>query len=233
MSKKIKFIYVSEYAWGVMERPKPSRSFIPKWHKEMKNYYEDDIKIFDSESNATPKKCVPMFDAITSGYTIPLWADVLMEEDQNKNLSISWRVFEDVFQTHGRASRMVPSPPGFYKDAFKYVAHLTVETPPGYSILVLPPIGHQDSPFLPISAIVDSDKPTIDLAFPLWIREGTTGIIEKGTPMVQIIPFKRDNWQSEFDYMTKEKYLTRRDRFFSSTIKNNYFKNTWSRKEYK
>lgn len=232
MAKKIKFIYVSEYAWEVVEKASPSKNFIPEWHKKMKSYHENKIKVINRESNATPKKCVPMLDAIACGYIVPLWSDVLFEEIE-QGVSISWRVSEDVFQTHGQSSEMVPAPEGYYKDAFKYISNMTIETPPGYSILVIPPAGHYDSPFLPITAVIDSDRPTIDLAFPLWIKRGTNGIIEKGTPVVQIIPFKRDNWQSEFDYINSQKFLSRKDKFFSSTIKNNYFKNTWSRKEYK
>ena len=35
---------------------------------------------------------------------------------------------------------------------------------------------------------------------PFLIKEGWEGIIEKGTPIIQIIPFKRENWQSQEDY---------------------------------
>lgn len=232
MSKKINFKYLSDYAWEVIDRAAPAKNFIPKWHRDMKPYHDEKIKIVNGESNATPKKCVPMLDAMTAGYIVPLWTDVIIEENE-EDVSINWRVIADVFQGHGQSSTMVPAPKECYPTAFKYVSHLTVETPPGYSILVIPPAGHYDSPFFPLTAIIDSDKPNIDFAFPLWIKRGSAGIIEKGTPVVQIIPFKREDWASTFDHITEQQYFQRRDKVFSSTIKNNYFKNIWSRKEYK
>jgi hypothetical protein len=32
---------------------------------------------------------------------------------------------------------------------------------------------------------------------PFFLREGFTGVIPAGTPFVQILPFKRENWTSE------------------------------------
>ena len=38
--------------------------------------------------------------------------------------------------------------------------------------------------------------------FPFFIKEGFTGLIPYGTPIVQIIPFKRDDWKSKFSFST-------------------------------
>lgn len=233
MSKKIKFIYTSEYAWNTVERVRPASSYIPEWHRKLPSYLGGELKLSNRISNATPKKCVPMLDSIRSGYIVPLWSDILIEENDDDQINISWRVSKDVFQSHGDLSDMIPSPDEYYPIAFKYVSYLTVETPRGYSILITPPMGHYDLPFMPISAVVDSDRPTVDLAFPLWIKRGSAGIVERGTPVVQITPFKRENWKSEFDYISENRFEQQLDKYFNATIKNNYFKNTWSKKEYR
>ena len=41
-----------------------------------------------------------------------------------------------------------------------------------------------------IPAIVDTDKEVLNFHFPMWLKEEFTGIITKGTPLAQIIPFK-------------------------------------------
>ena len=77
-----------------------------------------------------------------------------------------------------------------------------------------------------------SDFPFLKILFPFFIKEDFIGIIPAGTPIVQIIPVKRDFWEREylkFDTKTSlveiEKYL--------STIKRSYKNKFWQRKSYK
>ena len=67
----------------------------------------------------------------------------------------------------------------------------------------------------------------------MWIKQGFEGVIEKGTPMFQIIPFKREDWKAEFDFYPENKYQTITDKTFNSTLINHYIKHIWSRKTFK
>lgn len=234
-NNKIKFTFLSEYAWGIQAaRPRPMSSSIPKWFKDMDQYLDSsELRVRNRDSNATAKKCTPMLDSMTSGYLLSLWSDVIIDEDDGVPININWQVSEDVFSVHGLSSREIPTPPGYDKIVFKYNSLLTITTPPGYSTLVLPPMGYQDLAFRAIPAIIDTDKPTIDLQFPVWVKSEFKGVVEKGTPMVQIIPFKRESWVSEFDYMTKKDFDIYMDNNFNSVIKNHYIKNIWSKKDYR
>lgn len=237
--KKIKFTYLSEYSYNVHDRPKPSKSLIPDWFKKMPAYtpsIEDPegkkIIIQDSQSNATAKKCTPMLDAITTGYTVCLWSDVQVKQTANGPL-ITWRVKEDVFSLHGNySSPLIPTPPGYDNVVFKYLTDFWIETPKGYSVMVRPPAGHYDLPFHAIPAIIDSDDQSIDNNFPVWIRSGLEGIIEKGTPIAQIIPFKRDDWKAEFSFMPREKYVWNVEKTFKSSLVNHYVRNIWKKKNF-
>ena len=51
-------------------------------------------------------------------------------------------------------------------------------------------------PFKTLSAVVDSDSILTAGNIPFHIKQDFTGIIKKGTPIFQILPFKRDNWES-------------------------------------
>jgi hypothetical protein len=230
---KIKFIFTSEYGWNIeAARPTPASSNIPDWFKEMKPYDDDSgLRIVNGKPNITAKKCVPMLDSMTSGYILSLWSDVMVGQELGPE--ITWKVGKDIFSLHGESSRKIPPPPGYHQIVFKYDPLLTIETPKGYSLLVTPPMGYQDLPFKAVPAIIDADGPMVNFGFPVWIKKDLNGIVEKGTPMIQIIPFKRDSWTSEVDYIKEEQFSYMMDNGFNSTIKNHYMKNFWSKKDFK
>ena len=65
--------------------------------------------------------------------------------------------------------------------------------------MFVPPLNNSDDRFNIISAIVDTDTFPNEVNFPIIINGDKYPVlettIEKGTPYVQIIPFKRDNWK--------------------------------------
>jgi hypothetical protein len=116
---------------------------------------------------------------------------------------------------------------------FKYLNPWIPQLPRGYSALVVPCFGYPNSPFRPLSGIVDYDKSMHPLQTPVFVKQGFEGVVEKGTPMAQLIPFKRSDWSSEFSYLEDGELATLMDRNFASTIVNNYIKNFWQKKTYK
>jgi hypothetical protein len=67
----------------------------------------------------------------------------------------------------------------------------------------------------------------------MWLKADFQGVVEKGTPLMQITPFKRDDWKSEFGYYKNGQYLEVEDANFNGTMVNHYIKNHWSKKSYK
>ena len=65
------------------------------------------------------------------------------------------------------------------------------------------------------------------------VKKGFEGIVERGTPMFQIIPFKRNNWESSFSFLQEGELDIKYDRDIKATIVNNYVKNFWEKKSYK
>jgi hypothetical protein len=60
-----------------------------------------------------------------------------------------------------------------------------------------------------------------------------TGVIPEGTPIVQVIPFKRDAWNSE---KGTKKNIIKNDqtlRKLKVLLYNSYKRQFWTRKEYK
>jgi hypothetical protein len=245
MDNKIKFIYHNQMAYEMNMHPKPAKNFLPKWYKEMLPYQTTSynlngkkIDVEHKQSNATAKKCTPMLDGISSGYIVPLWCDIQVKQTKDEisqewSPRITWRIETDVFSLHGPSSREIPAPFGYSQIVFKFLTHFRIETPNGFSIMVHTPSGHYNLPFYAVPAIIDSDKSVIDNNFPCWIQEGFEGIVEKGTPMAQVTPFKRLNWKSEMTVIPYEEHLKKEQIGFSSNIVNNYVRNIWSKKEYK
>jgi hypothetical protein len=237
-TNKIRFVYRGDYANQVHDRPQPSSKTLPKWFQDMPPYEvaenNPEGKIFmvtHGASNATAKKCTPMLDAMTTGYTVSLWSDVLVRQTAT-GPDLSWRVHSQVIMPHGASGQLIPAPPGYHQAVYKYVTDFRVETPSGYSIMVKPPAGYYDLPFMPLTAIIDSDKSVIDTNIPIWIKSDFEGIVERGTPIAQIIPFKRENWEMETDMITEEQFLMDLDKGFSKTLINNYVKHHKSQKRF-
>ena len=169
-------------------------------------------------------------DTLTAGYIIPLMADVIVNT-RDGFPEINWKIKRDIFEVHNKQE--VEAPDGYYHQMFKYLNPWIPQLPKGYSALIVPCFGYPNSPFRPLSGIIDYDKTMHPLQAPVFVKQGTEGVIEKGTPMMQIIPFKRSDWKSEFSYLEDGELATLMDRNFASTIVNNYIKNFWQKKTYK
>lgn len=240
MSKNINFRARSKTEFQVQPKPYPAVKQLPKWFTDASPYdsgekYPDDGKLHfrGREANATYKKCVPLLDGLSAGYIISLWADVMVEQ-QNGLPEIFWKTQADIFELHGESSRKIPATTGYDQIVYKYLNCWIPQTPKGYSCLIVSPLGYNDLPFKAIPAIVDTDRSTLELVFPMWVKSGFEGIVEKGTPMIQIIPFKRDNWNSTFDYYENNEYKNViEERNFQSTMVGHYLKNHHSKKKFK
>jgi len=242
MGKKINFKATSQTEFEVQIKPYPAVKNIPKWFLDMQPYsdksnpnYPNDGKLHfrNRIANSTFKKCVPLLDGMSSGYIIPLWADVMIEQE-NGYPQIYWKTLSDVFTIHGESSTHIVPPPGYQNVVYKYNNCWIPQTPKGYSCFITSPLGHHDLPFKAIPAVVDTDRSTLELVFPMWVQKGFEGIVEKGTPLVQVIPFKRDDWESTFDYYEDGKYKhVIEERNFQSTMVGHYLKNHHSKKRFK
>ena len=110
-----------------------------------------------------------------------------------------------------------------------------IKTPPGYSCLFVSPLNNADDRFSIISAIVDTDTYTQYINFPFIVNGDKypelDTIVKKGTPYVQVIPFKRDNWRMKVKKITEK--MKDESRFFQDLIINVYKNKFWSKKSWK
>jgi hypothetical protein len=154
---------------------------------------------------------------------------------------ISWKVgqtnedtmLHSVFLKHGHTSEKVPPPPGYSNHVFKYINPWIPKTPKGYSSLFVQPF-HRESVFTILPGIVDTDAYAAPVNFPMVINDPTfEGLIPKGTPIAQVIPFKRDSWSMEFGNMKDIEYQINVTNQLKTKFFDRYKTMFWSKKDYK
>lgn len=211
--------------------PKTAASYFPKWHKETNVYIDNaPTKI---QSGKTFKHCLPFMDALRSGYIHELWADLEIESVNNSK-SFLWKQkdYELISTKQDGSSGMMSIPSGYDKKLYSFNHNLYIKTPPGYSVMITQPFNRTDLPFYALSGIVDTDtNPMFPGGYPVFLKSGFNGIIPRGTPMLQIIPFKRESWISENDpLLLNEGRIVKK--IAGSMIEFWYKKNGWVRKSY-
>lgn len=179
---------------ATLPRPVPAANRLPDWLRSMPATAFSELQ---KKEIHTAKQCAPFIDAMTAGFLIPLAVDIKVE-----NSKLTWdrndlggkppvNQHEQV-QVDGTPFSRVP--------VIRFNNFWTIETPPGYSLLVVHPINLHALPFITITGLVDTDKYVDNfINFPVhWCDVAFKGVLPKGTPIAQCIPIKRDDWTSCF-----------------------------------
>jgi hypothetical protein len=214
--------------------PKPAKKYIPSWYRKSEMFSGGKMIDVSGKNSKTIKGCMPFFDSLTSGYIYESPMDIYVEWDDHEYPVIKWAL-DNVELMAGRSvesMQLFPAPEGYFPEPITFKHPLYIKTPPGYSVIMTNPFNRFDSPFLFLSAIVDTDKTTMYPGnYPIYVKKGFTGIVPKGTPLFQIIPFKRESWTSEKnENILKEGIIA--NKLAGSTFIGWYKKNIWSRKNY-
>ena len=116
---------------------------------------------------------------------------------------------------------------------FSWISHWGIETPKNYSCLFTHPLNRTDLPFITTSGIMDTDKWGIWGNQPFSLKTGWEGILPAGTPIIQVIPFKRETWKSEIAKTSEKSEWGRVENIKRNSKFRGYYKsNYWSKKFY-
>lgn len=188
---------------GILPRPIPAKRGLPDWLKDMATHEES----ADAEIRVkTVKQCPPFLDAMQAGVLIPLPCDLMVRDE-----SLEWN-WDDLpaFPKHSPRSPLsfhvaaqVAGTPYHAEDRLiiKFQNLWTIETEPGYALLFTHPVNRPDLPFRTLTGLVDSDSYKDSYVhFPaLWTDPAFSGLLPKGTPVVQCLPIKREEIGIEFE----------------------------------
>lgn len=236
----------------VIPHPVPAAKAIPEWFRKIKPTIEG----ADKADSGTIKRCIPVLDAVSQGYIIPLWADLqvkVMEEynfadadgkvvhvettdkpdallgketSVTKDLMVSyektgeigvWMKFPEVdlgvgnligqhdWQQVGNACDLKKFKLG--KVLLKFTNPWNIETPKGWSVKFQNPANNWSNDIQLIEGVVDTDEYYNEVNFPYVWTGSEVGefIIPRGTPLVHVIPFKREKTRLEVGVNNEDK----------------------------
>jgi hypothetical protein len=187
--------------------PTPAIRTVPDWYKDAKptgdlsipqytyagklnNYPPDPDPL--TQVGATMKRCMPFFDSLSLGYMIVATDDMYFDGETGLFSEDPVQVQQHTHSPYEFEG--YPFPDGYHANVFKWNGMYKLTPPDGYSVLVMHPMHRHDLPFHTLSAVVDMDKHPLDVNYPMIMRKGFTGKIPAGTPLVQLLPFKRESW---------------------------------------
>ena len=176
----------------------PSKSTVPEWYKAIDRYDASHNPSYASTYQPSVKACMPFIEAMTSGYMITTSQDLVISQTQ-VGPSITWAGKIEPLQMR-RSKSPIPAPSGYSPVEFVWLFPVALKIPKNHSFLITQPFNRHDTPFLTLTGIIDG--PFLMYAngrVPFFVKNDFEGIIPQGTPIMQVIPFKHDNWTSKLD----------------------------------
>lgn len=187
-----------------VEPPIAAVTALPDWFRAIPRFHygEKAMRTTETWHNLTVRHCMPFLDALSSGYLMRTWTDILITRDDDR-LQIQFGddqttamlgpqlLYQEHFEAH------VPAPLGYTRFQFAWQTYWRIKTPPGVSCLFTHPLDRTDLPFVTLSGITDTDRWGGSDVLNVSLKDDFTGVIPAGTPFVQMIPFYRTEWESE------------------------------------
>jgi hypothetical protein len=243
-TKKIRF--VANQPWlnkDSASRPGPIIKTLPDWYSRAEWFVQNPATGKPAEAPdgggkmPTWKACPAVLDILGTGYTYKTPCDIEFNEDAAGNIQA--RVLDSQHRNFLQDREPMPQffhPRGYHQKHFAWWADWAVELPDGYSALYTHPLNRFELPFLTTSGIVDNDKVHLPGTMPFFLLKGVRGILPAGTPYAQIIPFKREHWESEVDVsLTAEEISAKKKDNVAKYRKPDggiYQREVWERRKY-
>lgn len=225
--------------------PTPAIRSIPKWWNDMPRYFgEGADKVGPTHARhaelGTIRNCPAVSDVIGAGYTIYFPSDLYIDSTKER---IEWD--GPPFISGSRAEENFPyimwhpkealggmkMGEEWHTDTLKVQTYWGIKTDAGYSTMFLPPTNRLDLPFQVVPAIVDTDVFPTHHPYAIYVKRGFKGVIHRGTPFMQLFPFKREDWTMSIEEFDSNEYLRILYRI-KSTFTNPYKRIFWNRKKY-
>tara|TARA_B100000035_G_C20977606_1_gene543901 strand:- start:355 stop:1056 length:702 start_codon:yes stop_codon:yes gene_type:complete len=214
----------------VFPHPVSANKKLPLWFKNLP------LGMSNHPAAGTVKRCIPFLEAASAGYIISFWCDVFVTvNNDNINFQYSDEKLNNFMGQHdyGQIEGHPYSDMPFGKVPMKFTNPFVVETKKGYSCLFTQPMNHLEKRWKLLDGIVDTDRyyNQVNLPF-LWLAKNGEYIIQKGTPLVQVIPFKREKTKLEVGEIDVRKKLSAEGRLMSF-FANKYRRLFWHKMENK
>ena len=224
--------------------PEPAKLHIPDWYKKVPNKNDPLLR--------TIKACKPFLDSLLAGYILKNPVDQQInfniENPEHKKVG-SWVQVNQIIrdgdlpnklnfnkgneihspnQLGGKTCPFVQKNRGY--PIYKISNPWTITLPKGYSAIYMPPINRPDDRFEILTGIVDYGH-TVPTNFPTIFKKEGTWVLEKGTPIACVFPFKIEKWKMVIEEMTEEEY-TKNNFSLGQTLTKFYERFKWTKKSW-
>jgi hypothetical protein len=202
---------------GVIAEPIAAKTVQPAWFKRLPGM--DDAARTATNNGLTVKRCVPFLDALSIGWLVPLAATVRLEiSDGGQTVTAGWEFDREMVSSHG--AHQAAGNPYEPRPTMKFHNPWAIRTPPGWSCLFVPPLNRPNGVVEVLSGVVDTDVYVSAINFPfVAIAEDGVHTLSKGTPLVQVIPFERENERIDGVVRVESEHeADERERVFRNTL---------------
>lgn len=207
---KITFYQSHEGVGLLVDPPKPASKMLPEWYRKQSSSL--------GAAGSTIKRCMPIFDIMTAGYIICLPCDIYVDATNPEKLEyfVPERVLdnlqEDLFAEHlpEQMSEYPRTPSIYHKSVLRIDPFYTVGTEKGYSAMFVQPFHGDPSPLQAFPALIDTDSFISNGHYSFYVENNFRGVIKQGTPLIQVIPFKRDSYSTKVVLFEKAKVILKR-----------------------
>lgn len=187
-------------------KPVLAKKYLPEWWRNFPSRNG-----FMMEPTVTFRGCPAMQDLLATGWYIVLTKDVEVFHDTSGNRS-TWQVIDPENNSH------IGTPPhaqsqmhqdlhyatredGVVQTAFKFKTGIGIITPPNYSIMMTDPFLFQHRDFSTWQGIMHTDyfnNALENCQVICYPKVENSFKIKAGTPIAQIIPYKREEWVASY-----------------------------------
>lgn len=234
-TKVITFIPKNEYVFEYASKPEPMSKNLPGWWRKSQPYVGGEKQVVKGGYNETVKKCPGILDLLTTGYLLKTPCDIYLDATEK---DLKFEVHELHQQSISMHSREQVDAWDFDRekymdDVFRIHPMWVVGTQKGYSTLFIHPSFHNNLPFEIVPAIIDTDMYVSDGPFSMIVKKGFKGVIEAGTPLVQCIPYKREEFEANILEKPDLKVLNTLPYVLKHKFGGAYKKLLWEKKVFK
>lgn len=203
----------------------PSKSFYPEWWKNLPSMFEAQTQTSPLVQYPTIKRCDGFTSLYKSSFTIPLWADLIIETEQND----SWK-----YIASDEKLKMVTHDRIALGQEFNNLMHFKIMSPwvlsekSGVKFLLTNAWWNNvNQPITIPNGIVDFKYQSgthINFFLP---RSNNRVVVESGTPITHIIPLSEREVEIKCHLISQEEY----DKKFSMDVYQNSFIGKYRKKK--
>lgn len=221
--------HCEEKYYNVVPEPVPAYEEFPEWYENTPGVLEDEY--VEMPDTTSVKRCMPFLEGMAMGWVLKLPGNLLFENPSaDEGIQIRWDMEFDMVDMSFQSDVMNVT----YPDEvvmLKLTTPWMVSAREGWSLMVRPLPNRVNTPFKCTTGVLNADSFRGYLSgIVRWVDMDFTGVIEKGTPICQLIPIKRSEIANEYHVRRstdEEKKAAEKGKIESGTNSSYYRDEVW------